>query len=75
MRCRHSYHNLVVIGPMGVAKSMLPRHLTTILPGMTLAEALETRRIHSVAGLTGDRTAWVTIRPCRAPHHPISAVG
>jgi hypothetical protein len=42
---------------------------------MTLPEALETTRIHSVAGLTGDRLAWVTTRPFRAPHHTISAVG
>jgi magnesium chelatase family protein len=42
---------------------------------MTLAEAIETTRIHSVAGLTGDRTAWVTTRPFRATHHTISDVG
>jgi magnesium chelatase family protein len=54
---------------------MLARRLTTILPAMSLAEALETTRIHSVAGLTGDRTALVTTRPCRAPHHTISDVG
>jgi magnesium chelatase family protein len=54
---------------------MLARRLTTILPDMTLAEAIETTRIHSVAGLTGDRTAFVTTRPCRAPHHTISDVG
>jgi hypothetical protein len=54
---------------------MLARRLTTILPAMTLAEALETMRIHRVAGLTGDRTAWVTTRPCRAPHQTISDVG
>jgi magnesium chelatase family protein len=54
---------------------MLARRLTTILPAMTLAEALETTRIHCVAGLTGDRTALVTTRPCRAGHHPIAAVG
>jgi magnesium chelatase family protein len=42
---------------------------------MTLAEALETTRIHSVAGLTGDRTALVTTRPCRGPHHTISDTG
>jgi magnesium chelatase family protein len=47
----------------------------TILPAMTLAEAIETTRIHRVAGLTGDRTALVTTCPCRAPHHPISDVG
>jgi Magnesium chelatase, subunit ChlI len=51
----------------------VPDH--TILQAMTLAEAIETTRIHLVAGLTGDRTAWVTARPCRAPHHTISDVG
>jgi magnesium chelatase family protein len=51
---------------------MLARRLTTILPAMTLAEANETTRIHSVACLTGDRTALVTTRPFRAPHHTIS---
>jgi Magnesium chelatase, subunit ChlI len=54
---------------------MLARRLTTILPAMTLAEALDTTRIHSVAGLTGARTAVVITRPCRAPHHTISDVG
>ena len=54
---------------------MLARRLTTILPTMTLAEAIETTRIHSVAGLTGDRTALVTTRPCHAPPHTIPDVG
>jgi magnesium chelatase family protein len=54
---------------------MLARRLTTMLPTMTLAEALETTRIHSVAGLTGERTALVTTRPFRAPHHTISDAG
>jgi magnesium chelatase family protein len=54
---------------------MLARRLTTILPAMTLAEAIETTRIHRVAGLTGDRTTLVTTRPCRAPHQTISAAG
>jgi magnesium chelatase family protein len=54
---------------------MLARRLTTILPAMTLAEAIETTWIHRVAGLTGDRTALVTIRPFRSPHHTISDVG
>jgi magnesium chelatase family protein len=54
---------------------MLARRLTTILPTMSLAEALETTRIHRVAGLTGARTAVVTTRPFRAPHHTISDVG
>jgi magnesium chelatase family protein len=54
---------------------MLARRLTTILLAMTLPEAIETTRIHRVAGLTGARTAWVTTRPCRAPHHTISNAG
>jgi predicted ATPase with chaperone activity len=59
----------------GAGKSMLARRLTTILPAMTLPEALDTTRLHRVAGRTGDRLAWVTTRPCRAPHHTISDVG
>jgi len=54
---------------------MLARRLATILPAMRLAEALEITGIHSVAGLTGARTAVVTTRPCRAPYHTISDVG
>src|SRR4051812_44632226 len=54
---------------------MLARRLIIILPTMSLAEALETTCIHSVAGLTGARTALVTARPFRAPHHTISDVG
>jgi magnesium chelatase family protein len=54
---------------------MLARRLTTILPAMTLPEAIDTTRIHRVAGLTGRHTAVVTLRPCRAPHHTISDVG
>jgi len=54
---------------------MLARRLTTILLAMTLAEAMETTRIHSVAGLTGDRTAWVTTHPFRAQPDTISARG
>ena len=54
---------------------MLARRLATILPDMTLAEALETTRIHSIAGLTVRHAAFVTTRPFRAPHHNISDVG
>jgi magnesium chelatase family protein len=53
----------------------LGRRLTPILLAKLAAEAIETTRIHRVAGLTGDRTAWVTTRPCRAPHHTISDAG
>jgi magnesium chelatase family protein len=54
---------------------MLARRLTTILPDMTLAEAIDTTRIHSVAGLTSGGTTVVTTRPIRAPYHTISDVG
>ena len=54
---------------------MLARRLTTILPAMTLAEAIETTRIHRVPGLTSERTAVVTTRPGRAPHHTIADAG
>jgi magnesium chelatase family protein len=68
-------HNLLLLGSPGAGKSMLARRLATILPDMTLDEAIETTRIHSVAGLTGRHTACVTTRPFRAPHHTISDVG
>src|SRR5215475_8464266 len=74
MVCRRSVHNLL-LGAPGAGKSMLARRLTTILPAMTLAEALETTRLPRVAGRTGDRSALVTTRPFRAPHHTVSAVG
>jgi magnesium chelatase family protein len=54
---------------------MLARRLTAILPAMTLTEALETTCLHRVAGRTGARTAWVTTRPCRAPHHTLADTG
>jgi len=54
---------------------MLARRLVTILPAMSLAEALETTRIHGVAGLTSRRIAVVTARPFWGPHHPIAEVG
>jgi magnesium chelatase family protein len=64
-----------MLGPPGAGQSRLVRRLTTVLPAMTLAEALDTTRIHSVADLTRDHTACVTTRPCRTPHHTISDVG
>lgn len=65
-------HNVIMIGPPGSGKTMLARRLPSILPPMTLEEALETTRIHSVAGLLPPGQALVTERPFRAPHHTIS---
>jgi magnesium chelatase family protein len=65
-------HNVIMIGPPGSGKTMLARRLPSILPPMTLEEALETTRIHSVAGLLQPGQALVTERPFRAPHHTIS---
>jgi magnesium chelatase family protein len=62
------------LAPPGAGTSMLACRLTTILPAMTLAEAIETTRIHSVTGLTGDRTALATTRPFRAPYHTFPEV-
>jgi magnesium chelatase family protein len=61
-----------MIGPPGSGKTMLAKRLPTILPPMTLEEALETTKIHSVAGILPPNTALVATRPFRAPHHTIS---
>jgi magnesium chelatase family protein len=68
-------HNIVLIGPPGSGKTMLARRLPTILPNMTLDEALETTKIHSVAGLLPADTALIATRPFRSPHHTISDAG
>jgi magnesium chelatase family protein len=73
--CRHSVHNVLLLGLPGTGKSRLARRLTPILPAMSLAEALETTRIHRVAGRSGGHPAVVTTRPFRAPPHPIADVG
>ncbi len=67
-------HNAILIGPPGAGKTMLAKRLPTILPPLTLHEALETTRIHSVAGKLPDNTTLVSKRPFRAPHHTISDV-
>jgi magnesium chelatase family protein len=67
-------HNLIMIGPPGAGKTMLAKRLPPIVPPLTLEEALETTKIHSVAGKIDDHTALMTERPFRSPHHTISDV-
>lgn len=67
-------HNLIMIGPPGAGKTMLAKRLPTIIPPLTLREALETTKIHSVAGKIDRDTSLMTRRPFRSPHHTISDV-
>ena len=67
-------HNAILIGPPGAGKTMLARRLPTILPPLSLQEALETTKIHSVAGKLPENSALINKRPFRSPHHTISDV-
>ncbi len=67
-------HNAIMIGPPGSGKTMLAKRLPSILPPLNLQEALETTKIHSVAGLMSANDSLISVRPFRSPHHTISDV-